>query len=163
MEMGDLHDGSKCPAFEKDPLELGVEDVYDISYIIGKDLLKLSRGGQEVSDLQFKIVRVLEMFEIMVSKYNLSMEELRMERDNLKGELDRIAAGSHENGNNVSVWRDQTIGLITSHKLTRLNGPMKVILKTTVSKVNETLFKKINLKNAVLLQCLSNSTAYLFF
>lgn len=101
--MGELHDGSPAPAFEKDPLELGVEDVYDISYVIGKDLLKLNRGGQEVSELQFKIVRVLEMFEIMVSKYNLSLEQLRMERDNLKGELDRVVAGSHENGHNVSV------------------------------------------------------------
>lgn len=103
--MGDLHDGSLVPAFEKDPLELGVEDVYDISYVIGKDLIKINRGGQEVSDLQFKIVRVLEMLEIMVSKYNLSVEELRMERDNLKGELDRVVAGSQENGNNVSVFQ----------------------------------------------------------
>lgn len=102
-EMGELHDGSPVPALEKDPLELGVEDVYDISYVIGKDLLKINSGGHDVSDLQFKIVRVLEMFEIMVSKYNLSLEELRMERDNLKGELDRVVAGSHEHGNNVSV------------------------------------------------------------
>ncbi|XP_026795870.3 RILP-like protein 2 isoform X2 [Pangasianodon hypophthalmus] len=99
--MGDLHAGSPVPAFEKDPLELGVEDVYDISYVIGKDLLKINSGGQEVSELQFKIVRVLEMFEIMVSKYSLSLEELRMERDNLKGELDRVVAGSHETGNNI--------------------------------------------------------------
>lgn len=100
--MADSQDGSLGPAFDKDPLELGVEDVYDISYVIGKDLFKLNSGGQEISDLQFKIVRVLEMFEIMVSKYNLSLEELRMERDSLKGELDRVVEGSHENGNNVS-------------------------------------------------------------
>lgn len=99
--MADSQDESLGPAFEKDPLELGVEDVYDISYVIGKDLFKLNSGGQEVSDLQFKIVRVLEMFEIMVSKYNLSLEELRMERDSLKGELDRVVEGSHENGNNI--------------------------------------------------------------
>lgn len=77
-------------AFDKNPLELRVEDVYDISYVIGKDLLKLNRGGREVSDLQFKIVRVLEMFEIMVSTYNLSLEELKIERDNLKGDLERV-------------------------------------------------------------------------
>ncbi|KAF7687561.1 RILP-like protein 2 [Silurus meridionalis] len=99
--MGDLHDGSPVPAFEKDPLDLGVEDVYDISYVIGKDLLKINSDGQEVSALQFKIVRVLEMFEIMVSKYNLSLEELRMERDNLKVDLDRVVAGSHDNSNNI--------------------------------------------------------------
>ncbi|KAF5904797.1 RILP-like protein 2 isoform X1, partial [Clarias magur] len=100
--MGDLHDESAVPVFEKHPLELGVEDVYDISYVIGKDLLKLNKGGQDISDLQFKIVRVLEMFEIMVSKHNLSLEELRMERDSLRGELDRVVAGSHENGDNIT-------------------------------------------------------------
>ncbi|XP_026872691.1 RILP-like protein 2 isoform X2 [Electrophorus electricus] len=100
--MGDLQDGLSVLAFEKDPLELTVEDVYDISYVIGKDLLKINRGGQEVSDLQFKIVRVLEMFEIMVNRYNLSLEELRMERDNLKRELDRVVAeGSSENVHNT--------------------------------------------------------------
>ncbi|TSW08318.1 RILP-like protein 2 [Bagarius yarrelli] len=99
--MGDLADGSVVPAFMKNPLELGVEDVYDISYVIGKDLLKINRGGQEVSDLQFKIVRVLEMFEMLVSSFNLSLEELRMERDNLKGQLERLVSGSHGNSNNV--------------------------------------------------------------
>ncbi|XP_072520840.1 RILP-like protein 2 isoform X2 [Salminus brasiliensis] len=101
--MGDLQDGSAVLAFEKDPLELTVEDVYDISYVVGKDLLKINRAGQEVSDLQFKIVRVLEMFEIMVNKYNLSLEELRMERDNLKGELGRVVAegSSGINVNNI--------------------------------------------------------------
>lgn len=100
--MGDLQDDSSVLVFEKDPLEITVEDVYDISYVIGKDLLKMNRGGQEVSDLQFKIVRILEMFEKMVNKYNLSLEELRMERDNLKGELNRVVAeGSSGNINNI--------------------------------------------------------------
>ncbi|XP_076843289.1 RILP-like protein 2 isoform X2 [Brachyhypopomus gauderio] len=100
--MGDLQDGLPVLAFEKDPLELTVEDVYDVSYVIGKDLLKITRGGHDVSDLQFKIVRVLEMFEIMVNRYNLSLEELRMERDNLKSELDRVVAeGSSENVHNI--------------------------------------------------------------
>lgn len=103
-KMGDPQDSSPVLVFEKDPLELTVEDVYDISYVIGKDLLKISRGGQEVSELQFKIVRVLEMFEIMVNKYNLSLEELRMERDNLKGEVDRVVAeGSSGRANSVSL------------------------------------------------------------
>uniref|UniRef100_A0A4W5RNZ3 RILP-like protein 2 n=1 Tax=Hucho hucho TaxID=62062 RepID=A0A4W5RNZ3_9TELE len=85
---------SPASAFEKDAFELTVEDVYDISYVIGRDLLKISNTGEEVSDLQFKIVRVLEMFETLVNKYNLSLEELKMERDNLKSELDRIVRES---------------------------------------------------------------------
>ncbi|XP_015234297.1 PREDICTED: RILP-like protein 2 isoform X1 [Cyprinodon variegatus] len=88
MEFGE--ESSPALAFEKNAFELTVEDVYDISYVIGRDLLKISSTGEEVSDLQFRIVRVLEMFETLVNKYNLSVEELKMERDNLKAELDRI-------------------------------------------------------------------------
>lgn len=87
-------ESSPALAFEKDAFELTVEDVYDISYVIGRDLLKISSTGEEVSDLQFRIVRVLEMFEALVNKYNLSVEELKMERDNLKRELDRIVQGN---------------------------------------------------------------------
>ncbi|KAM3868511.1 RILP-like protein 2 [Diretmus argenteus] len=83
-------DSSPALAFEKDAFELTVEDVYDISYVIGRDLLKIISTGEEVSDLQFRIVRVLEMFETLVNKYNLSLEELKLERDNLKSELDRV-------------------------------------------------------------------------
>lgn len=90
MEFGE--ESSPALAFEKDAFELTVEDVYDIAYVIGRDLLKIRSKGEEVSDLQFKIVRVLEMFESLVTKYNLSVEELKMERDNLKSELDRIIA-----------------------------------------------------------------------
>ncbi|RVE68243.1 hypothetical protein OJAV_G00089080 [Oryzias javanicus] len=108
MEFGE--ELSPALAFEKDAFELTVEDVYDISYVIGRDLLKISSAGEEVSDLQFRIVRVLEMFETLVNKYNLSLEELKLERDNLKSELDRIikegssaAPGTHTAGPNQLV------------------------------------------------------------
>lgn len=101
MEFGE--ESSPALAFEKDAFELTVEDVYDISYVIGRDLLKISSGGEEVSDLQFRIVRVLEMFETLVNKYNLSMEELRMERDNLKSELDRMVKEGSSGQGTVSV------------------------------------------------------------
>lgn len=94
---------SPALAFEKDAFELTVEDVYDISYVIGRDLLKISSTGEEVSDLQFRIVRVLEMFETLVNKYNLSLEELKMERDNLKSELSRIIKESSSGQATVSV------------------------------------------------------------
>ncbi|XP_067083755.1 RILP-like protein 2 [Osmerus mordax] len=87
-------EASPALAFDKDAFQLTVEDVYDISYVIGRDLLKISKRGEQVSDLQFKIVRVLEMFETLVNKSNLSLEELKMERDNLKSELDRIVRES---------------------------------------------------------------------
>lgn len=88
MEFGE--ESSPALAFDKEAFELTVEDVYDISYVIGRDLLKISSTGEEVSDLQFRIVRVLEMFETLVNKYNLSLEELRMERDNLRSELEKV-------------------------------------------------------------------------
>lgn len=101
MEFGE--ESSPARAFEKDAFELTVEDVYDISYVIGRDLLKISNSGEEVSDLQFRIVRVLEMFETLVNKYNLSLEELKMERDNLKSELDRIIKeGSSRPGTQIA-------------------------------------------------------------
>lgn len=101
MEFGE--ESSPALAFEKEAFELTVEDVYDISYVIGRDLLKISNTGEEVSDLQFRIVRVLEMFETLVNKYNLSLEELKMERDNLKSELDRILKENSSGQGTVSV------------------------------------------------------------
>ncbi|XP_029426870.1 RILP-like protein 2 [Rhinatrema bivittatum] len=82
-------------ALEKDPFQLTVEDVYDISYVIGRDLLKIGGGDSQgqagkVSELQFKIVRVLELLEALVNQCSLSTEELRLERDNLKMELERL-------------------------------------------------------------------------
>ncbi|XP_067295984.1 RILP-like protein 2 [Pseudorasbora parva] len=103
-------DSSPMDAFDKDVLEMTAEDVYDISYVIGRDLLKVNTGGREFSDLQFKIVRVLEMFETMVNKYNLSMEELRMELDNMKREMDRVVAeGSSGDTNNQSIGPNKLV------------------------------------------------------
>ena len=99
-------DASPASAFEKDAFQLTVEDVYDISYVIGRDLLKISSSGEEVSDLQFRIVRVLELFETVVKQYNLSVEELRLERDNLKTELDRILGENCTENGPVRLTRD---------------------------------------------------------
>uniref|UniRef100_A0A8C7Z7T1 RILP-like protein 2 n=1 Tax=Oryzias sinensis TaxID=183150 RepID=A0A8C7Z7T1_9TELE len=107
MEFGE--ESSPALAFEKDAFELTVEDVYDISYVIGRDLLKISSAGEEVSDLQFRIVRVLEMFETLVNKYNLSVEELKLERDNLKSELDRIIKEGSSAGQGTVTGANQLV------------------------------------------------------
>ncbi|TRY56289.1 hypothetical protein DNTS_002305 [Danionella cerebrum] len=104
-------DGGECSpfqAFDKDVLDLSVEDVYDISYVIGRDLLKISTGSREFSDLQFKIVRVLEMFESMVNKYNLSMEELKMEMENTRREMERVV-NEDSSGNTNAVGPNKLI------------------------------------------------------
>ncbi|XP_024909171.1 RILP-like protein 2 [Cynoglossus semilaevis] len=129
-------ESSPALAFEKDAFELTVEDVYDISYVIGRDLLKISSTGEEVSDLQFRIVRVLEMFEALVNKYNLSVEELKMERDNLKRELDRIVQG------NSTAQSTQTAG--PNQLLVDLSDPNRP--RFTMQELKEVLQERNQLK-----------------
>lgn len=76
-------------ALRKSPFQLTVEDVYDISYVVGRELMALG-SDPRVTQLQFKIVRVLEMLETLVNEGNLAVEELRMERDNLRKEVERL-------------------------------------------------------------------------
>ncbi|XP_059850531.1 RILP-like protein 2 [Hypanus sabinus] len=80
------------PAFEKDPLELTVDDVYKISYDVGCQFREVnaSRSSRAVSELRFKILRVLEMLEALVSKGPVTLEELEFERDYLKEEAERL-------------------------------------------------------------------------
>lgn len=82
-------------AFGKSPFQLTAEDVYDISYVVGRELLKISSEPQvdvptRVAQLQFKIVRILEMLEALVNENNLTVEELKMERENLKKEVEGL-------------------------------------------------------------------------
>ncbi|XP_048450716.1 RILP-like protein 2 [Rhincodon typus] len=79
-------------AFEKDPFKLTAEDVYDMSYVIGRDLFKLSSSedSRTVSELQYKVIRVLEIFELLVDRQNLTVEKLKIERDNLRKETERL-------------------------------------------------------------------------
>ncbi|XP_050964870.1 RILP-like protein 2 [Labeo rohita] len=135
------HDSSPMQAFDKDVLEMTCEDVYDISYVIGRDLLKVNTGSREFSDLQFKIVRVLEMFESMVNKYNLSLEELRMELDNMKREMERVVAeGSSGNDSN-------TVG--PNKLVVDLKDPNRP--RFTMQELKEVLQERNNLKAQLLL------------
>lgn len=94
-------DGGPESALQKSPFQLTAEDVYDISSVVGRDLLQLSAGPEvpaAAARLQFSMVRVLEMLEALVSEGSLTEEQLRMERDSLRAELEalrgRAAAGS---------------------------------------------------------------------
>ncbi|XP_067878003.1 RILP-like protein 2 [Heterodontus francisci] len=97
--------------FDKDPFELTAEDVYDMSYVIGRDLFKLSssEGCHKVSELQYKVIRVLEMIESLVDKQNLTVETLKIERDNLKTETERLRRELQEAVSNSE--KQQSIGL----------------------------------------------------
>ncbi|EPQ13470.1 RILP-like protein 2 [Myotis brandtii] len=76
-------------ALRKSPFQLTAEDVYDISYVVGRELMALG-SDPRVTQLQFKIVRVLEMLETLVSEGSLAAEELRMERDSLRKEVEGL-------------------------------------------------------------------------
>nr|XP_020138622.1 RILP-like protein 2 isoform X2 [Microcebus murinus] len=76
-------------ALGKSPSRLTAEDVYDISFVVGRELMALG-SDPRVTQLQFKIVRVLEMLEALVSEGNLTAEALRMERDSLRKEVEGL-------------------------------------------------------------------------
>ncbi|NWR83771.1 RIPL2 protein, partial [Furnarius figulus] len=86
-------DGGPESALEKSPFQLTAADVYDISSVVGRDLLQL-RAGPDLpaarARLQFRIVRVLEMLEALVSESSVAEEQLRRERDSLRRELERL-------------------------------------------------------------------------
>ncbi|XP_071428349.1 RILP-like protein 2 isoform X2 [Pithys albifrons albifrons] len=88
-------DGGPESALEKSPFQLTPADVYDISAVVGRDLLQL-RAGPDLpaarARLQFRIVRVLEMLEALVSESSVAEEQLRRERDSLRRELELLRA-----------------------------------------------------------------------
>ncbi|XP_070807045.1 RILP-like protein 2 [Pituophis catenifer annectens] len=99
---GRNHSASEGP-FGKSPFHLTAEDVYDISYILGRELHTLSTEPQaeipgRVARLQFKVVSILEMLEALVSENHLVVEALKLERDSLKRELEdlrqRVTSGT---------------------------------------------------------------------
>ncbi|XP_048179278.1 RILP-like protein 2 isoform X2 [Corvus hawaiiensis] len=100
-------DGGPESALEKSPFQLTATDVYDISSVVGRDLLQLRAGPQlpaARARLQFRIVRVLEMLEALPSlgpdqmvidltdpnRPRFTLQELRdvlQERNQLKAQL----------------------------------------------------------------------------
>lgn len=93
-------------ALAKNPLQLTTEDVYDISYVVGRELMALG-SDPRVTRLQFKIVRVMEMLEALVNEGSLAVEELRMERDNLKQEVEGLRRAG-VSGSEVRRTKPQT-------------------------------------------------------
>ncbi|XP_039416672.1 RILP-like protein 2 isoform X2 [Corvus cornix cornix] len=100
-------DGGPESALEKSPFQLTATDVYDISSVVGRDLLQLRAGPQlpaARARLQFRIVRVLEMLEALPglgpdqmvidltdpNRPRFTLQELRdvlQERNQLKAQL----------------------------------------------------------------------------
>ncbi|XP_038589951.1 RILP-like protein 1 isoform X6 [Micropterus salmoides] len=82
-------------ALEKNVADLTVMDVYDIAAVVGQEFERIidQYGCEALSRLMPKVVRVLEILEVMVSRNSISpeTEELRLELDKLRLErLDRL-------------------------------------------------------------------------
>ncbi|KAM6317748.1 RILP-like protein 2 [Podargus strigoides] len=112
-EEAEEEDGGPERALEKSPFQLTAADVYDISSVVGRDLLQLSTGPQvpaALARLQFRIVRVLEMLEALVSESSLAEEQLRMERDSLRRELEVLRPeGSPGSTQQLSLGPDKVV------------------------------------------------------
>ncbi|KAJ7416094.1 hypothetical protein WISP_74016 [Willisornis vidua] len=71
-------DCSPEKALEKSPLQLTADVVYDISTVSGRDLMQLSTGPHFTAtrdQLQYKILRVLEILEALVTERQLQPEQ----------------------------------------------------------------------------------------
>ncbi|XP_026875494.1 RILP-like protein 1 isoform X3 [Electrophorus electricus] len=82
-------------ALEKNVADLTVMDVYDIAAVVGQEFERIidQYGCEALSRLMPKVVRVLEILEVLVSRSSINPEtdELRLELDRLRLErTDRL-------------------------------------------------------------------------
>ncbi|XP_036598089.1 RILP-like protein 2 [Trichosurus vulpecula] len=140
-------------ALGKNPFQLTAEDVYDISYVVGRDLMAITGDSRDVAtrvtQLQFKIVRILEMLEALVNDCNLTVEELRMERDSLRKEVEGLRSeGQPPNTEEVNPGPNKVVV-----DLTDPNRP-----RFTMQELRDVLHERNKLKSQLLvaqeeLQC----------
>lgn len=75
-------------ALEKNPVDLTVMDVYDIAAVMGQEFERIidQYGCESLTRIMPKVVRVLEILEVLVGRNNISAEteELRLELDRLR-------------------------------------------------------------------------------
>ncbi|XP_047554424.1 RILP-like protein 2 isoform X2 [Lutra lutra] len=146
-EEGEGDEAGPEGALGKSPFQLTAEDVYDISYVMGRELMALG-SDPRVTQLQFKIVRVLEMLETLVNEGNLTVEELRMERDNLRKEVEGLRTEGSAVGREVDLGPDKMVV-----DLTDPNRP-----RFTLQELRDVLQERNKLKSQLLvvqeeLQC----------
>ncbi|XP_004844006.1 RILP-like protein 2 isoform X3 [Heterocephalus glaber] len=127
-------------ALGKSALQLTAEDVYDISYVVGRELMALG-SDPRVTQLQFKIVRVLELLEALVSEGGLEAEALRLERDSLRQEVRALRGEAPPAGGQVDLGPDKMVV-----DLTDPNRP-----RFTLQELKEVLQERNALKAQLLL------------
>ncbi|XP_057674617.1 RILP-like protein 1 isoform X4 [Corythoichthys intestinalis] len=110
-----------CSALEKNPADLTVMDVYDIAATLGHEFERIidQYGCEALSRLMPKVVRVLEILEVMVSRHSIGgpeADELRLELDKLR--LERIERLEKEKKHRKElelvedVWRGEAQDLL---------------------------------------------------
>ncbi|CAM2103053.1 RILP-like protein 1 isoform X1 [Caretta caretta] len=113
--------GVSSSALEKNVAELTVMDVYDIASLVGQEFERVidQHGCEAIARLMPKVVRVLEILEVLVSRNHIhpEMEELRLELDRLRLErMDRIEKEKkHQKELELveDVWRGEAQDLLT--------------------------------------------------
>ncbi|KAK0147875.1 RILP-like protein 1 [Merluccius polli] len=109
-------------ALEKNVADLTVMDVYDIAAVVGQEFERIidQHGCEALSRLMPKVVRVLEILEVMVSRGGgdpPETEELRLELDKLRLErMDRVEKErKHKKELELveDVWRGEAQDLLT--------------------------------------------------
>ncbi|KAK9532243.1 hypothetical protein VZT92_009639 [Zoarces viviparus] len=108
-------------ALERNVADLTVMDVYDIAAVVGQEFERIidRYGCEALSRLMPKVVRVLEILEVMVSRNCISpeTEELRLELDKLR--LERMERLEKEKKHRKElelvedVWRGEAQDLLT--------------------------------------------------
>uniref|UniRef100_A0A670YVU4 RILP-like protein 1 n=1 Tax=Pseudonaja textilis TaxID=8673 RepID=A0A670YVU4_PSETE len=101
--------------------DLTVMDVYDIASLVGQEFERLidQHGCEAIGRLMPKVVRVLEILEVLVSRDHISpeVEELRLELDRLRLErVDRLEKErKHQKELELveDVWRGEAQDLLT--------------------------------------------------
>ncbi|NXK83141.1 RIPL1 protein, partial [Amazona guildingii] len=109
------------PAKRTNAAELTVMDVYDIASAVGQEFERVidQHGCEAIARLMPKVVRVLEILEVLVSRNHINpeMEELRLELDRLRLErMDRIEKErKHQKELELveDVWRGEAQDLLT--------------------------------------------------
>lgn len=108
-------------ALEKNVAELTVMDVYDIASLVGHEFERVidQHGSEAIARLMPKVVRVLEILEVLVSRHHVApeLDELRLELDRLRLErMDRIEKErKHQKELELveDVWRGEAQDLLS--------------------------------------------------
>uniref|UniRef100_A0A8C7Z7K5 RILP-like protein 1 n=1 Tax=Oryzias sinensis TaxID=183150 RepID=A0A8C7Z7K5_9TELE len=130
-------------ALEKNVADLTVMDVYDMAAVVGQEFERIidQYGCEALSRLMPKVVRVLEILEVMVSRGSMSpeTEELRLELDRLRMErlerLEKEKRHRQELERVEDVWRGEAQDLLS--QIAQLQEENKALLSNM--SINDTM------------------------